>query len=324
MISVVGTGRWGTFLAWYCAEKLNQEVVLIGRDEQSKSYTGLLETGENSFIKLPADVRLSCDKTFLKNAKYIIISIHSQELRGFLYNINREIIQNKKVILCMKGLEIHTGKRLTEIFREETGNATVGALLGPGHVQEIYAGIPTCMVVDSDSESYKQEMCKLFNTSLIRIYKGNDLIGNETGAAAKNVIGIAAGFLDALGLGQLKGALMARGCYEIGKIIKALGGRFISAYGLAHLGDYEATLFSPHSRNRRFGENFVRGREGDFYAEGVETCRALYEISQKRGIDAPIVENVYRAIFGGEDPETLIYRLLYRDVKHEFMPDLLE
>jgi glycerol-3-phosphate dehydrogenase (NAD(P)+) len=322
MIAVVGAGRWGVFLAWYCAAELGAEVVLLGRDEASASYKRLLETRRNSFLELPENVRLSCDKTEIKSADYIIISIHSQDLRQYLRN-SAEVLRGRKVILCMKGLEIHTGKRLTEVFSEEVGEDPAGVLVGPGHVQELTAGVPTCMVADSSKEGYKDELCGLFNSSLIRVYKGSDLIGNEIGAAAKNVIGIAAGFLDGMGLGQLKGALMARGCYEIGKIIRAAGGNFISAYGLAHLGDYEATLFSQHSQNRKHGEYLALGKKIGWHAEGVETCRAFYEFAGKYNIDIPIITVVYKALFGGEDVPPLIDALFYRDIKHEFMPDLL-
>lgn len=119
-------------------------------------------------------------------------------------------------------------------------------------------GIPNCMVIDSKNHEIKEKLVNSFSSSLIRFYVGTDLIGSEIGAAAKNVIGIAAGMLDGFGYASLKGALMARGTREIARLIKALGGNEMSAYGLCHLGDYEATLFSKWSHNRSYGENYVR------------------------------------------------------------------
>ena len=146
----------------------------------------------------------------------------------------------------MKGLEAATGKRLSTIVKEELGEDTpVAVWLGPGHVQEFTAGVPNCMVLDSQDEALQEELITAFSSQLIRFYYGRDMIGNEIGGASKNVIGIAAGMLDGLGLSSLKGALMSRGTREIARLIKALGGNELSAYGLCHLGDYEATVFSP-------------------------------------------------------------------------------
>ncbi len=131
--------------------------------------------------------------------------------------------------------------------------------VGPGHVQDFLAGVPNCMVIDSDDRALTERIVEQFQSELLRLYIGTDLIGTEIGAAAKNVMGIAAGLLDGKGLSSLKGALMARGAREIARLIRAMGGNELSAYGLCHLGDYEATLFSPHSHNRRFGEAVARG-----------------------------------------------------------------
>ena len=149
------------------------------------------------------------------------------------------------------------------------------------------------------------------------MYTGNDLIGNEIGAAAKNIVGIAAGFLDALGWHSLKGALMARGAREISRLISAMGGNEISAYGLCHLGDYEATLFSPHSNNRRFGENLVRGLPSEKLAEGVATADALLVLGKKYGTELPITEAVHNVIQEKADPHETLSRLFLRKRKSE-------
>jgi glycerol-3-phosphate dehydrogenase (NAD(P)+) len=174
------------------------------------------------------------------------------------------------------------------------------------------------MVVDSDNEEIKKKLVEEFNSELIRFYLGTDLIGSEIGAAAKNVIGIAAGILDGLGYTSLKGALMARSTREIARLIKALGGNEFSAYGLCHLGDYEATLFSPWSHNRKYGEQLVKGEKFEKLAEGVMTSKALYKLGQEYGVDLPIVQAVYRVLFENADIEESLRKLFARSVKQEF------
>ena len=218
----------------------------------------------------------------------------------------------------MKGLEAGTGRRLSEIVRS-TLNASnrVAVWLGPGHVQEFTAGVPNCMVIDSSDPALKEELAEAFAGDLIRFYYGEDLLGNEIGAAAKNVIGIAAGMLDGLSLTTLKGALMSRGTREIARLIAAMGGNELSAYGLCHLGDYEATVFSRHSQNRRFGEAFVRGEAYDKLAEGYYTVRALIKLGAEYGVELPICQAVYDILFEGRDPRSALDALFKRERKRE-------
>ena len=173
-------------------------------------------------------------------------------------------------------------------------------------------------MIDSNNQAVKEKLVNEFNSELIRFYLGTDLVGSEIGAAAKNVIGIAAGILDGLGYTSLKGALMARGTREIARLIKALGGNEFSAYGLCHLGDYEATLFSQWSHNRRYGESLAKGIKFDKLAEGVMTSKALCKLGADNGVDLPIVESVYNVLFEDLDVKEAIARLFKRSVKKEF------
>jgi glycerol-3-phosphate dehydrogenase (NAD(P)+) len=159
----------------------------------------------------------------------------------------------------------------------------------------------------------------LFSSNLIRFYFGTDLMGNEIGAAAKNVVGIAAGVLDGLGLSSLKGALMSRGAREVSRLIQAMGGDELSAYGLCHLGDYETTLFSPHSNNRRYGEAIARGEEFTKLAEGVYTSKAMKLLGEKYGVDLPITNAVYRVVYEKKNPFTELFGLFDRKTVTEFL-----
>lgn len=279
----------------------------------------LISTRKNDYLELTETVKLSTELDSLAEAEAIVISIGAQGLRNFCKEIAKAGVENKTFILCMKGLEIGTGCRLSEIASENLHPSNhVAVWLGPGHVQEFYNGVPNCMVIDSDDEEIKQRLVKELSGDLIRFYFGTDIIGNEIGAAAKNVIGIAAGMLDGAGVSSLKGALMARGAREIARLIKALGGSELSAYGLCHLGDYEATVFSKHSHNRRFGEAYVKGEEFKSLAEGYYTVKALVEMGEKHGVDLPICNAVYTILYENASPEKTLDNLFRRDTKSEF------
>ncbi|MBC8530927.1 NAD(P)H-dependent glycerol-3-phosphate dehydrogenase [Gehongia tenuis] len=316
-ISVLGCGRWGSFIAWYL-NRTGHEVTLYGRPG-SKRMAGFLQTRMNGLVTLPGSVRLTCDLKEAAEAETLVISVGSQSLRGLMGELCQLKLPAKCYVLCMKGLENSTGERLSEVAGEFLGdNDEIAVWLGPGHVQEFTRGIPNCMVIDSVHPATKERLVGEFSGELIRFYFGNDLIGNEVGAAAKNVIGIAAGMLDGYRLSSLKGALMSRGTREIARLIKAMGGNELSAYGLCHLGDYEATVFSPYSHNRQFGESFVKGERYTELAEGYYTVEALLLLEQKYAVELPICRAVYDVLYRGRDPQRTLDGLFLRSLKREF------
>ncbi|MFH5837381.1 NAD(P)H-dependent glycerol-3-phosphate dehydrogenase [Proteiniclasticum sp. C24MP] len=316
-ISVIGCGRWGSFIAWYL-DRREHEVTLYGR-ESSRHLKRFKEERTNGLITLPETVRLETELNKALESEVIIISINSQGLRALMQEMESLEVRNRTFVLCMKGMEISTGKRLTEVVEEYMDSSSAVAVwLGPGHVQEFYRGIPNCMVIDSSDEKVKEMLIESFSSDLIRFYYGNDLIGNEIGGATKNIIGIAAGMLDGLGLSSLKGALMSRGTREISRLMEAMGGNVLSAYGLCHLGDYEATVFSQYSHNRKFGESYVRGEEYSSLAEGYYTVEAIMKISEEHHVDLPICRAVYDVLFHGKDPGETLNSLFIRSLKEEF------
>ncbi|MBR6951030.1 MAG: NAD(P)H-dependent glycerol-3-phosphate dehydrogenase [Oscillospiraceae bacterium] len=315
--SVIGCGRWGTFVAWYLGG-IGHEVTLYGR-EASWHMRRLMDTRSNDYLTLPETVRLSTRMEEATEADAVFVSVGAQQFRGLCRTLQSFGLKERPMILCMKGLEIGTGCRLSQVAQQELDpSVRVAVWLGPGHVQDFVQGIPNCMVIDSDDETTKRTMTEELSGGLIRFYLGGDMIGNEIGAAAKNVIGIAAGVLDGLGLTSLKGALMARGAHEIAGLIGRLGGREISAYGLCHLGDYEATVFSPHSHNRRFGEAFVKGTPFNELAEGYYTAKAIMELGRQAGTELPICQAVYASLYEKADVRQAIDALFRRSTKKEF------
>ena len=317
-ITVVGCGRWGSFIAKYLADA-GHDITLYGR-VGSANMQEFLRERKNQWMTLPESVRLSTELAeACAESDLVLVSIGSQQLRGFFEEYRQTGCEARQFCLCMKGLEISTGKRLSVIAREVLGeHISVAVWLGPGHVQEFCAGIPNCMVIDSDDEELKCRLVDAFSGALIRFYYVRDMIGNEIGAAAKNVIGIAAGLLDGVGLSTLKGALMSRGTREVARLIGALGGNEQSAYGLCHLGDYEATVFSPHSHNRRFGEAFAKGERFDALAEGYYTVKALNLLAAERGVEMPICHIIEDVLYNELPVEEGISRLFSRSIKKEF------
>ena len=319
-ITVIGCGRWGSLITWYLASRKNQNVTLYGI-VGTPQMDRFLKERRNDLLVLPDSVVLSTDLNdcIRPETDAVIISVGAQNLRGLMEELTAHDLRGKTVILCMKGLEAETGKRLSEVVREYVDSSVkVAVWVGPGHVQEFYAGNPNCMVIDSDDETTKHRLVEEFSGDIIRFYIGQDLIGNEIGAASKNVIGIAAGMLDGMGLSTLKGALMSRGTREIGRLIAAMGGNELSAYGLCHLGDYEATVFSKYSHNRAFGEAFVKGETFDALAEGYATVLALVMLGEQTGVDLPICRAVHRILYEGAAPRDELEKLFRRDIKPEF------
>ena len=316
-ITVIGAGRWGSCIAWYL-DRTGHDITLYGPID-SPDMQSFAKTRSNSLITLPESVKLEYDLSRALQTDTIVISIGSQGLRSLMDEINAVSLSSEKTyILCMEGIEIETGMRLSEVVHEQSSRpCKVACWIGPGHVQEFYRGIPNCMIIDSDDEELKKKLVDEFSSDLIRFYYGEDLLGNEIGAAAKNVIGIAAGMLDGLGVSSLKGALMSRGTREVSRLIKAMGGNELSAYGLCHLGDYEATVFSQFSHNRMFGEMFVKGEKYDKLAEGYYTACALHNLCIKYGVEMPICEAVYNVLYNNVPPKQGLGGLFQRSLKKE-------
>jgi len=320
-ISVLGCGRWGSFLAWYQSVILGNEVVNFGL-ESEYSYQVLSKTRRNEWVKIDDKIEISCDlKYSVERAEIIIISISSQGLRGFVKEIVKYNIKGKKFVLCMKGIEESTGKRLTQVVIEEgIDKDSIAVWVGPGHIQDFLRKVPNVMVIDGYNNKLTEELADKFASNLIKFYYGRDIIGTEIGAATKNIMGIAAGMLDGAGLKMLKGPLMARGAREVARLINGLGGNELSAYGLCHLGDYETTLFSEHSHNRKWGEAYVNRQSFESgLAEGVPTSFAVAKLAKKYNIRMPITEALNRIISTQSDFMTELNKVFEEiESKEEF------
>jgi len=320
-ISVLGCGRWASFHAWYQIEKLYNDVMMWGRAED-KYFAELRKTHKNGYIELPKNLRYSTDLAEAINfADTIIIAISAQAMQEFSKTIAQQEPKNKTFVLCMKGIDQNTGERLSEILRKNIDDSNhICVWVGPGHIEELTANQPNVMIISGDNKATVKHLINKFESPLISILSSDDLIGVEVGAAAKNVMGIAAGFLDGLGKSSLKGALMARGCYEVSLLIEKMGGNKMTAFGMSHLGDFEATLFSKNSHNRRYGEEYIQDRLSDNIgtAEGVGTTKAMYQLAQKYGVYMPITTTIYRILNLGANKNDVIYDLFKTTTHREF------
>ena len=314
--AVIGNGRWGSFLAWYLCTTGHQ-VTLYGRAASPRTQQ-LFNTRANDLLSLPSGVALTTSLALALQKEVVLISVPSQSLRGLMQEVTALGSGDKLFVLCMKGLEIGTGKRLSQVVAETAPHSRCAVWLGPGHVQEFLRGVPNCMVIDAPDDADKTMLVNAFSSDLVRFYYGEDMVGNEVGAAAKNVVGIAAGLLDGYALTSLKGALMSRACREYARLMVAMGGNGNSAYGLCHLGDYEATVFSPHSHNRMFGQHLALGEGYDKLAEGYYTVNALVKLSKQYGVELPISQAVYQVLYEELDPKKALNGLFSRSLKQEF------
>ena len=317
-ISVLGCGRWGSFIGWYLSN-LGHEVYQWGT-EGHYSFDVLKNTGGNEYVKLNPKIHLTSNLgEAVEHAEIIVISISAQSLSDFMKDVLKFDTTGKKFVLCMKGVEIATGKRLSEVVVDSgVSKDDVAVWVGPGHIQDFVKGLPNCMVIDAYNPDLVKYLADNFRSDLIRFYYGDDIIGSEIGAAAKNVMGIAAGMLDGGGYTTLKGPLMARGAREVSRLIKAMGGNELSAYGLCHLGDYETTLFSDFSNNRRYGISYVKKEKFPKLAEGVATSKALKMLGEKYGVDMPITNAVYDILYNGKEPMQAFLSVFSRSTRKEF------
>ena len=200
-ISVLGSGRWGSCIAWYL-DRIGNEVVSCGLKD-APDFLELYYKHKNDYLTFPESIEVTPDLQYaVDRAEVIVISISSQHLRSYMKEITKYNVEGKTFVLCMKGVEAATGKRLSEVVGDfvDESKTPIAVWVGPGHPQDYVKGIPNCMVIDSKNQAVKERLVKELTSDLIRFYIGTDLIGSEIGAAAKNVVGIAAGFLDGLHL----------------------------------------------------------------------------------------------------------------------------
>lgn len=309
-ITILGCGRWGSFLAWYF-NKIGYNVFLWGRST-SEHLKCLKTTRKNDYVTLPEEIILSSSLSdAIAFSNDIIIAIKEQNLRIFMNDIVREDYSKKTFILCMKGLDNDTYKRLSEVvFEMIADNGQIAVMAGPGQPSDLVNGTPTCMLIDSFNYELTKRLVKEYSSNLIHLKKGNDLIGSEIGAATSKLIGIAGGILDGLGYTSLKGVLMVVGTKEISGIIEAMGGNPDSAYGLCCLGDYQASMFSEFSNSVSYGKSIVYKTKFEKHTPGVFTAGAVIGLANKYNVSIPLLVQISNIISDIDEPIKIVQILL--------------
>jgi glycerol-3-phosphate dehydrogenase (NAD(P)+) len=327
--AVLGAGSWGTTFAKVLADAGCEVMLHARRPELAKSIT---EDGENREylpgVRLPVAVRTTADPAeALLDAEIVVFAVPSQTLRENLIGWTPLLPADATLLSLMKGIELGTTKRMSEVVCEVTGVGLdrVAALSGPNLAQEIAEEQPAATViacVDTDRAAALQAAC---HTPYFRPYTNPDLVGCELGGAVKNVIALAAGIAEGLGFGDnTRASLITRGLAETARLGLALGAEITTFAGLAGLGDLVATCSSPLSRNRTFGEKLGRGMSVDEVqqstrqtAEGVKSCRSVLDLARAHGVYVPITEAVVRVCHEGESPAHMVKEIMSREAKPE-------
>lgn len=326
-ISIIGDGAWGTTLAIHLSRK-HYAVTLWGAFPDNIAQIAQMHENKKFLpgIKIPTQVRYTSDINEAINfGELIVLSSPSEYLTDTLTKIQTTSYQKKVFVSVVKGIHPKSLMRMSEIIHTHLPHVPLVVLSGPTIAVEVAQGIPTTAVAACSNEKLAVAIQKVFNSDTFRIYTNTDVIGVEIAGSVKNVIAIACGVCDGLGLGtNAKAAILTRGLAEITRLGMAMGGRRETFYGLAGLGDLATTCFSPNSRNRTVGEALGRGQKikqvlggMNAVAEGVVTAKAVYHLAKSKKIVMPIVTEVYKIVFENKSSSKALKDLMGRSLKSE-------
>lgn len=327
-ISVIGAGSFGTAMA-IVAARCGNEVMLWAHDPR---VAEAMREGHNAFyipsVKLPPEIKLTNDlaeAAAFSDVWFMVVPSH--HYRHVLTELSAFAPESVRIISGTKGIENETLSRMSEISGKVLGNsmAAFASLSGPTFALETARGDPTAAVIASDDDEFARDLQKAMSCGTFRLYNTRDVVGVELAGSLKNVIAIAAGVLEGLGLGSnTNAALVTRGLHEMTKLGIALGGKLETFAGLAGMGDLVLTCTGSLSRNRSVGVALGRGKklaeilsETRLVAEGVKTARSAKELAEQHQIDMPIIGEMHRVLYENEPPRTAIQRLMSRSLKAE-------
>ena len=329
-ISVIGAGSWGTALAQVLAEK-GIAVKLWARREEQASEINMTHTNSRYLpdaVISPSIHATSDINDALQGAEACVLVTPSSNVRDACVLMEPFVREDLPIVVCSKGIEQDSGLLMTQIVADVLGNGSRTAVLsGPTHAEEVVRSQPSAAVVAGTDGACVDMFADLFRTPTFRTYASDDPIGVELCSAFKNVIAIAVGISYGLGFGDNTAAmLITRGLAEMGRAVTACGGQAITCMGLAGAGDMVVTCMSRHSRNRRFGEDYIaKGRTlDDFTAdthmvvEGAVAAKTLQTLPCKCDLDLPLTDTVYQIIWEHADLGELKEALIARPGKQEF------
>jgi glycerol-3-phosphate dehydrogenase (NAD(P)+) len=320
-VVIAGDGQMGLVMAGAALEAGADEVVVWGPFEDS--VAALQATRRSPRLpdwQIPESVEFAADPAVFAGADLAVNAIPTQFVRPVWTRLAPHVAVTTPIVSTAKGLETGTGRRPTEILAELVAGAAVAVLSGPTIAAELARRQPALMVAASADHEVAVQVRETFGTPWLRIYESDDPLGVELAGALKNVIALAAGLCDGMGLGfNAKSALLARGLAEMVRFAVAAGASPATFYGIAGVGDLATTCFSPEGRNRSCGEAIARGATLDAYiaeqacvVEGVPTVTSVLERAATMKIEMPITAAVGRVLFEGVDPATAIRELMTR------------
>ncbi len=333
-IAIIGGGAWGTGLAIVLARKGTHRVRLWAHEVDVCESISRNRINER-FLPgqlIPEAVVASNDLAQVLGGSQIIVSVMpSQHCRSLFERMRTHISPSALIVSATKGLEEGSLQRMTEVItsvmaQPATSSCAIGALSGPSFAKEVARGDPTAITVASQNPALLQTVQREFSDPAFRVYTNHDLVGVELGGALKNIIAIAAGICDGLGLGHNSvAALITRGLAEMTRLAVACGGRAETMAGLAGLGDLVLTCTGGLSRNRSVGVELGRGKRlheiiagmHGMVAEGVFTTTAAVGLAHARGVEMPITEQMHAILHDGKPPRQAIQELMTRTGKSE-------
>lgn len=326
---VIGSGSWGTGLAQALADK-QEDVIIYGLDETEINDINEHHKNSKFFpdVDLNPQLRATMDIQVVKDADVVVLSVPSIAIESVCHQI-APIVEKKVIIInTSKGFHPKSNDRMSNVIRDAMPAdklSSVVSLIGPSHAEEVVIRMLTTICAVSQNEEDAKKIQHLFSNDYLRVYRGNDEVGSEIGVAVKNAIALASGMLAGLGYGDnTRAALITRGLAEMIRFGTALGGRSETFMGLTGMGDLIVTCTSVHSRN--FQAGFEIGKAGSaqiFWdtntktVEGVRTAKIVHEIASEKGIDMPIVNEIYRVLYEGKSPVQSAKDLMLRDLKPE-------
>lgn len=333
-IAIIGAGAWGTGLAIVLGRKGTHRVRLWAHEKEVRDAIAARRVNDQFLPGCTVPPSVTPTNSYqeaLGGAQIVVSVMPSHHCRALLEELHVYLTPEMLVVSATKGLENQTLMRMTEVIGQVTKSEKgfvprIGALSGPSFAREVARGDPTAITIASQDGELAQTVQREFSDPCFRVYTNDDVIGVELGGALKNIVAIAAGVCDGLGLGHNSvAALITRGLAEITRLVVACGGRRETMAGLAGLGDLVLTCTGELSRNRTVGVELGRGRKlpdiiADMHgmvAEGVLTTNAAVGLARARGVEMPITEQMHAILHNGKPPQEAIHDLMTRSGKSE-------
>lgn len=326
-VSVIGAGSFGTALSLVLARNGHKVHLWTIEDDVIKMITAKRQNRKYlPGIGVPQSIKATSDMAeALKNSSLCLIAIPTQHMREVALQVRQHLAPNIPIVSAAKGLELGSGLRNSQILKEIfKSRNSIQVISGPSHAEEVAQRFPCTISIASRDKKRAKKIAKYFHNESFRVYHNTDVVGVEIGGAVKNIIAIAAGLCDGLGLGDnSKAALLARGLVEIKRFGVACGAKASTFDGVSGLGDLVTTCFSPFGRNRAFGEALGKGKKPEKalkdisqVVEGVPTTAAVLKLSRQLKIDMPICKEVGK-ILNGKSPTEAVITLMKRSAKAE-------